>query len=128
MAMSLMYEILSRPPSLKFLSGQWIRFSCTAIQPEEFHSFTLTSAPHEDFLSVHVKAHGPYTWKLRNYFQQVKDGTIEEDQDDPSKVRIEGKNWKLGSFRIYFRAYLCFEHILKDYIIYVFYFRTLWRR
>jgi len=79
-----------RPPSLKFLSGQWIRFSCTAIQPEEFHSFTLTSAPHEDFLSVHVKAHGPYTWKLRNYFQQVKDGTIEEDQDDPSKIRIEG--------------------------------------
>ena len=96
--MSLMYQILSRPPSLKFLSGQWIRFSCTAIQPEEFHSFTLTSAPHEDFLSVHVKAHGPYTWKLRNYFQQVKDGTIEEDQDDPSKVRIEGKNLTFGSF------------------------------
>ena len=103
--MSLMYQILSRPPSLKFLSGQWIRFSCTAIQPEEFHSFTLTSAPHEDFLSVHVKAHGPYTWKLRNYFQQVKDGTIEEDQDDPSKVRIEGKNLNIGSFGIYFRAY-----------------------
>ena len=84
------FFIRFRPPSLKFLSGQWIRFSCTAIQPEEFHSFTLTSAPHEDFLSVHVKAHGPYTWKLRNYFQQVKDGTIEEDQDDPSKIRIEG--------------------------------------
>ena len=72
------------------MSGQWIRFSCTAIQPEEFHSFTLTAAPHEDFLSVHIKAHGPWTWKLRNYFQQVKDGTIEEDQDNPSKARIEG--------------------------------------
>ena len=79
-----------RPPSIKVLSGQWIRFSCTAIQPEEFHSFTLTSAPHEDFLSIHVKAIGPYTWKLRNYFQQIKDGTIEEDQDSPAKVRIEG--------------------------------------
>ena len=55
-----------RPPNMKVLSGQWIRFSCTAIQPEEFHSFTLTSAPHEDFLSVHVKAHGPFTWRLRN--------------------------------------------------------------
>ena len=32
---------------LILLSGQWIRFSCTALQPEEFHSFTLTSAPHE---------------------------------------------------------------------------------
>jgi hypothetical protein len=29
------------------IPGQWIRFSCTALQPEEFHSFTLTSAPHE---------------------------------------------------------------------------------
>ena len=44
-----------RPPNMKVLSGQWIRFTCTAIQPEEYHSFTLTSAPHEDFLSVHVK-------------------------------------------------------------------------
>ena len=54
-----------RPPNMKVLSGQWIRFTCTAIQPEEYHSLTLTSAPHEDFLSVHVKAHGPWTWKLR---------------------------------------------------------------
>ena len=55
-----------RPPNMKVLSGQWIRFNCTAIQPEEFHSFTLTSAPHEDFLSVHIKSIGPYTWRLRN--------------------------------------------------------------
>ena len=78
-----------RPPNMKVLSGQWIRFSCTgipplmrnstnavftyaifffslAIEPEEFHSFTLTSAPHEDFLSVHIKSIGPFTWRLRN--------------------------------------------------------------
>lgn len=78
-----------RPPNMKLLSGQWIRFSCTAIQPEEFHSFTLTSAPHEDFLSVHVKAQGPYTWKLRNYFDKTVNDQ-EEDKDNPPKVRIEG--------------------------------------
>lgn len=78
-----------RPPNMKVLSGQWIRLSCTAIQPEEFHSLTLTSAPHEDFLSVHVKAHGPYTWKLRNYFDKnINDQ--EEDKDNPPKIRIEG--------------------------------------
>ena len=27
--------------------GQYIKVSCTAIQPEEFHSLTITSAPHE---------------------------------------------------------------------------------
>eukprot|EP00093_Oithona_nana_P006459 06459.XXX_386344_372891_1 [CDS] Oithona nana genome sequencing. len=78
-----------RPPNMKVLSGQWIRFSCTAIQPEEFHSFTLTSAPHEDFLSVHVKAHGPFTWRLRNYFDKSINDQ-EEDKDNPPKVRIEG--------------------------------------
>jgi hypothetical protein len=57
-----------RPPNFKYLSGQWVRLSCTAFQTEEFHSFTLTSAPHENFLSCHIKAQGPWTWKLRNYF------------------------------------------------------------
>lgn len=79
-----------RPPNMKVLSGQWIRFSCTKIIPEEFHSLTLTSAPHEDFLSVHVKAHGPWTWKLRNYFMQKQDEDEEEDKKNPPKVRIEG--------------------------------------
>ncbi|XP_023209588.1 dual oxidase-like isoform X1 [Centruroides sculpturatus] len=58
----------ARPPNFKYLSGQWVRLSCTAFRPSEYHSLTLTSAPHENYLSVHVKAQGPWTWKLRNYF------------------------------------------------------------
>jgi dual oxidase len=78
-----------RPPNMKVLSGQWIRFTCTAINPEEYHSLTLTSAPHEDFLSVHVKAHGPWTWKLRNLFDKTLNDQ-EEDKENPPKIRIEG--------------------------------------
>lgn len=58
----------SRPPNFKYLSGQWVRLSFTAFQPSEYHSLTLTSAPHENYLSVHAKAQGPWTWKLRNFF------------------------------------------------------------
>ncbi|XP_071748300.1 dual oxidase isoform X2 [Lepeophtheirus salmonis] len=81
-----------RPPNMKVLSGQWIRVSCTALKPEEFHSFTLTSAPHEDFLSIHVKAQGPYTWKLRNLFDQslINKYGNQEKNEDPPKIRIEG--------------------------------------
>ncbi|QQP32535.1 Uncharacterized protein FKW44_024873, partial [Caligus rogercresseyi] len=83
-----------RPPNMKVLSGQWIRVSCTALRPEEFHSFTLTSAPHEDFLSIHVKAQGPYTWRLRNLFDTSLNGKVGETDgekdDDPPKIRIEG--------------------------------------
>ena len=49
----------------------------------------MTSAPHEDFLQVNIKAIGPWTWKLRNYFDKnINDK--EEDKDNPPKIRIEG--------------------------------------
>ncbi|XP_035222142.1 dual oxidase-like isoform X3 [Stegodyphus dumicola] len=75
----------ARPPNFKYLSGQWIRLSCTAFRNAEYHSLTLTSAPHENYLSVHVKAQGPWTWKLRNYFDpnNLSDGPL-------PKVRLEG--------------------------------------
>ncbi|KAK0174536.1 hypothetical protein PV327_010296 [Microctonus hyperodae] len=76
-----------RPPNLKYLSGQWIRLACTAVfRSNEFHSFTLTSAPHENFLSCHIKAQGPWTWKLRNYFDPCNYNPIDENP----KIRIEG--------------------------------------
>ena len=105
-----------RPPNYKFLSGQYVQvgvisssglnnesqlfqISCTAIKPEEFHSLTITSAPHEDFLSVHVKAVGAWTWKLRNYFDPNFNKLEASDEDSKyedsdsgivPKVRIQG--------------------------------------
>lgn len=75
-----------RPPNFKYLSGQWVRLACTAFRAEEFHSFTLTSAPHENFLSCHIKAQGPWTWKLRNYFDPCN---FNPEEDHP-KIRLEG--------------------------------------
>jgi len=80
----------SRPPNFKYLSGQWIRLCCTGIRNNEFHSFTLTSAPHENYLSVHVKAQGPWTWKLRNYFDP-NNYIIPSPMDGfVPKIRLEG--------------------------------------
>uniref|UniRef100_A0AAR5PYW1 NAD(P)H oxidase (H2O2-forming) n=1 Tax=Dendroctonus ponderosae TaxID=77166 RepID=A0AAR5PYW1_DENPD len=74
-----------RPPNLKYLSGQWVRLACTAFKDREFHSFTLTSAPHENFLSCHIKAQGPWTWKLRNYFDPCN-----YNLEDQPKILLEG--------------------------------------
>ncbi|KAL1517076.1 hypothetical protein ABEB36_000887 [Hypothenemus hampei] len=74
-----------RPPNLKYLSGQWVRLACTAFKDREFHSFTLTSAPHENFLSCHIKAQGPWTWKLRSYFDPCNCNA-----DDQPKILLEG--------------------------------------
>lgn len=57
-----------RPPNFTFRSGQWIRVACEAIGNSEWHSLSITSAPHENSLSLHIKAKGPWTWRLRNHF------------------------------------------------------------
>lgn len=76
-----------RPPNFKYLSGQWVRLGCTAFRQSEYHSFTLTSAPHENFLACHIKAQGPWTWKLRKFFDPHN---YSHDEDNPPRIRLEG--------------------------------------
>lgn len=78
----------SRPPNFKYLSGQWVRLNCTAFRSNEYHSLTLTSAPHENYLSVHVKAQGPWTWKLRNYFDP--NNFVNIPPEIKPQIRLEG--------------------------------------
>ncbi|XP_068000299.1 dual oxidase 2 isoform X2 [Melanerpes formicivorus] len=54
-----------RPQGFDYKSGQWVRVACTALGTSEYHPFTLTSAPHEDSLSLHIRAVGPWTTRLR---------------------------------------------------------------
>ncbi|XP_054024899.1 dual oxidase 2 [Dryobates pubescens] len=54
-----------RPQGFDYKSGQWVRVACTALGTSEYHPFTLTSAPHEDCLSLHIRAVGPWTTRLR---------------------------------------------------------------
>lgn len=37
---------------------------------DEYHPFTLTSAPHEDTLSLHIRAVGPWTSQLRELYAE----------------------------------------------------------
>ena len=57
-----------RPHNFEYRSGQWVRLAVDTLGREEYHSFTLTSAPHEDTLSVHVRSLGPWTWNIRRVF------------------------------------------------------------
>ncbi|XP_014669657.1 PREDICTED: dual oxidase-like isoform X2 [Priapulus caudatus] len=66
--------IFHRPRNFDYHSGQWVRIACSSYAPSEYHPFTLTSAPYEDTLSVHVRAVGPWTWKLREVFDPTNIG------------------------------------------------------
>ncbi|XP_072004098.1 dual oxidase 1-like [Engystomops pustulosus] len=59
------YLKFQRPSDFDYKSGQWVRIACLSLGTDEYHPFTLTSAPHEDSLSLHIRAVGPWTTSLR---------------------------------------------------------------
>ncbi|CAN8187861.1 unnamed protein product [Coccothraustes coccothraustes] len=57
-----------RPQDFDYKSGQWVRIACVGLGTTEYHPFTLTSAPHDDTLSLHIRAVGPWTTRLRELY------------------------------------------------------------
>ncbi|KAM8974091.1 dual oxidase 1-like [Pelodytes ibericus] len=62
------YLRFQRPLDFEYKSGQWVRIACLALGTNEYHPFTLTTAPHEDSLSLHIRAVGPWTTRLRELY------------------------------------------------------------
>ncbi|XP_062997632.1 NADPH oxidase 1-like isoform X2 [Elgaria multicarinata webbii] len=50
--------------------GQYVFLNCPSLSYLEWHPFTLTSAPEEDFFSVHIRVAGDWTEALINTFEQ----------------------------------------------------------
>ncbi|XP_012281785.1 dual oxidase 2 isoform X2 [Orussus abietinus] len=55
-----------KPPNFQYKSGQWVRIACPGLHTNEYHPFTLSSAPNESNLTVHIRAVGPWTINIRN--------------------------------------------------------------
>ncbi|ELU01203.1 hypothetical protein CAPTEDRAFT_159209 [Capitella teleta] len=62
------YLQFKRPLNFEYKSGQWCRIACLVQGSNEYHPFTLTSAPHEENLSLHIRAVGPWTMNLRRTY------------------------------------------------------------
>ena len=60
-----------RPLNFDYKAGQWVKIASSAQNPGEFHSFTISSAPHEDYLSLHIRAVGPWTYNFREIYNPV---------------------------------------------------------
>eukprot|EP00736_Rhodelphis_marinus_P006150 Rmarinus@m.14353 len=50
--------------------GMYLKLCCPYLSPVQYHAFTISSAPDDDLLTVHIKCHGPESWtgKLKEYF------------------------------------------------------------
>ncbi|XP_004595530.2 NADPH oxidase 3 [Ochotona princeps] len=61
-------EIHMQKRDFRMAPGQYVLIQCPAISKLEWHPFTLTSAPQEDFFSVHIRAAGDWTRALCEAF------------------------------------------------------------
>ncbi|XP_041005444.1 respiratory burst oxidase homolog protein E isoform X2 [Juglans microcarpa x Juglans regia] len=62
--------IMSKPQGFKYKSGQYLFLQCPLISPFEWHPFSITSAPGDDHLSVHIRTVGDWTQELKRIFTE----------------------------------------------------------
>ncbi|XP_058079420.1 respiratory burst oxidase homolog protein E [Magnolia sinica] len=67
---SVLSLIMSKPHGFRYKSGQYIFLQCPTISPFEWHPFSITSAPGDDHLSVHIRTLGDWTEELRRVFTE----------------------------------------------------------
>ncbi|PRW60582.1 respiratory burst oxidase-like protein B [Chlorella sorokiniana] len=60
---------------LNYSAGQYVRVMCPNISTLEWHPFTISSAPGEEHMTLHIAAVGDWT---RSLYQLVKNGQDEE--------------------------------------------------
>ncbi|XP_068658390.1 respiratory burst oxidase homolog protein E-like [Aristolochia californica] len=63
--------IMSKPQGFRYKSGQYIFLQCPKISPFEWHPFSITSAPGDDHLSVHIRTIGDWTQELKRVFTET---------------------------------------------------------
>jgi len=74
-------ELRIKKPTFVYKPGQYIFLACPSIANYEWHPFTISSSPDEDFLSVHIRIVGDWTgklWRLMNP-DDLKDQIVQED-------------------------------------------------
>ncbi|KAG6824195.1 hypothetical protein H0H93_002452, partial [Arthromyces matolae] len=57
-------ELQIKKEKTKTRAGQYIFLSCPEVSYFQWHPFTLTSAPEEDYISVHIRVVGDFTKAL----------------------------------------------------------------
>jgi dual oxidase len=63
---------MEKPPGFENMqSGQWLRLKCASVSTNEWHPFTISSAPQQNYVSVHIRTAGPWTTKCRAVFAEA---------------------------------------------------------
>lgn len=88
-------ELQMKKSTFKYKPGQYLFLNCPYIAQYEWHPFTITSAPEEDFVSLHIRVVGDWTGDLWNFLNPEKRlGVVQENllnaPDGSAIFRIDG--------------------------------------
>ncbi|KAJ6537665.1 NADPH oxidase [Mycena capillaripes] len=75
-------ELQIKKEKTKTRAGEYVFLNCPEISYFQWHPFTLTSAPEEDYISVHIRVEGDFTTALAK--------AVGCDFESPSKKVAEG--------------------------------------
>jgi len=93
---SSVFEIQMRKPSFSFTPGQYVYLKVPASSFFQWHPFTITSAPEDQFISVHIRVVGDWTLCAAECFgikQDLRTGKLVADVTAPKcmpRVFIDG--------------------------------------
>ena len=62
--MQVTYLALTRPRRFNYQPGDYVFIKIPSIAKTEWHPFTISSSPEQDFIGLHVRAVGTWTNKL----------------------------------------------------------------
>eukprot|EP01104_Vermistella_antarctica_P015883 TRINITY_DN5307_c0_g2_i1.p1 TRINITY_DN5307_c0_g2~~TRINITY_DN5307_c0_g2_i1.p1 ORF type:complete len:579 (+),score=114.55 TRINITY_DN5307_c0_g2_i1:193-1929(+) len=69
-------EIHMRKPTFKYRAGQYLYLNCPYISRYEWHPFTISSSPFQDYVSCHIRCVGPWTKALEAIIGCDKQGML----------------------------------------------------
>ncbi|KAJ7294654.1 hypothetical protein O6H91_21G005900 [Diphasiastrum complanatum] len=62
---------MTKPTAFKYQSGMYMFLQCPSISSFEWHPFSITSAPGDKYLSVHIRIYGDWTEEMRGTFAKA---------------------------------------------------------
>lgn len=85
---SRVFELQIKRRGFSAQPGQYIFLHCPRISRFEWHPFTITSAPHEDYFTVHIRRVGDWTESLAKLCH-VDEGVFQEPWQMP-RLAVDG--------------------------------------
>lgn len=76
-------EIQFTKPSMKYKAGQWLLLNVPDVSTTQWHPFTITSCPFDDYVSIHVRQVGDFTRALGDALGAGPSQAKEYDALDP---------------------------------------------